>query len=66
VLTDQHLAAVALFTYAGVTDLVDGWIARKWNLQTVIGTVIDPMADKMLMTILVVCLAIKGALPRKF
>jgi cardiolipin synthase len=65
-LHDQHLAAVALFTYAGITDLVDGWIARKWNLQTVIGTVIDPMADKMLMTILVVCLAVKGALPRKF
>lgn len=64
VLHDQHLYAVALFAYAGITDLVDGWIARKWNLQTVIGTVIDPMADKMLMTILVVCLAIKGALPR--
>jgi len=63
VLHDQHFYAVALFAYAGITDLADGWIARKWNLQTVIGTVIDPMADKMLMTILVVCLAIKGALP---
>ena len=46
-----------------MTDLVDGWIARRWNLQTVIGTVIDPMADKTLMTILTVCLAVKGALP---
>jgi cardiolipin synthase (CMP-forming) len=66
VLHDQHLYAVALFAYAGITDLVDGWIARRWNLQTVIGTVVDPMADKALMTILVVCLAIKGALPRKY
>jgi hypothetical protein len=65
VLYDHHFYAVALFAYAGITDLIDGWIARKWNLQTVIGTVIDPMADKMLMTILVVCLAIKGALPCK-
>ncbi|CAG8971338.1 hypothetical protein HYALB_00005956 [Hymenoscyphus albidus] len=63
VLHDQHAWAVGLFAYAGITDLVDGWIARKCNLQTVVGTVIDPMADKTLMTILTVCLAIKGALP---
>ncbi|TGO27743.1 hypothetical protein BPAE_0037g00260 [Botrytis paeoniae] len=63
VLHDQHAWAVGLFAYAGITDLVDGWIARKWNLQTVVGTVIDPMADKTLMTILTVCLAIKGGLP---
>ena len=63
VLHDHHAWAVGLFTYAGITDLVDGWIARRWNLQTVVGTVIDPMADKTLMTILTVCLAVKGALP---
>ena len=63
VLHDYHAWAVGLFAYAGITDLVDGWIARRWNLQTVVGTVIDPMADKTLMTILTVCLAIKGALP---
>lgn len=65
VLHDHHAWAVGLFAYAGITDLVDGWIARKWNLQTVVGTVIDPMADKTLMTILTVCLAVKGALPSK-
>lgn len=63
VLHDQHAWAVGLFTYAGITDLVDGYIARRWKLQTVVGTVIDPMADKTLMTILTVCLAVKGALP---
>ncbi|KAF8851126.1 hypothetical protein BDZ45DRAFT_750962 [Acephala macrosclerotiorum] len=63
VLHDYHVWAVGLFAYAGITDLVDGYIARRWNLQTVVGTVIDPMADKTLMTILTVCLAIKGALP---
>ncbi|KAH7144648.1 CDP-alcohol phosphatidyltransferase-domain-containing protein [Dactylonectria estremocensis] len=63
VLHDYHTWAVALFAYAGVTDMLDGWIARRWNLKTVVGTVIDPMADKTLMTILTVCLAIKGALP---
>ncbi|KAB8416404.1 hypothetical protein FH972_024923 [Carpinus fangiana] len=63
VLHDQHAWAVGLFVYAGTTDLVDGWIARKWKLQTVVGSVIDPMADKLLMTVLTVCLALKGALP---
>ncbi|VUC23298.1 unnamed protein product [Clonostachys rosea] len=63
VLHDQHAWAAGLFAYAGITDLVDGWIARRWNRKTVVGTVIDPMADKALMTILTVCLAIKGAFP---
>ena len=62
---DHHKWALALFAYAGVTDLVDGWIARRWKLQTVAGSVIDPMADKALMIILTVTLAVKGAIPRK-
>ncbi|KAM0247673.1 hypothetical protein ACHAP5_003920 [Fusarium lateritium] len=63
VLHDQHAWAVGLFAYAGITDLLDGWIARRWDSKTVVGTVIDPMADKTLMTILTICLAVKGALP---
>ena len=66
VLQDAHVWATGLFAYAGVTDMLDGWIARRWNRKTVVGTVIDPMADKALMTILTVCLAVKGALPGKF
>ncbi|KAJ5600305.1 hypothetical protein N7450_001372 [Penicillium hetheringtonii] len=60
---DYHAAALSLFAYAGITDLVDGWIARKYQLQTVVGTIIDPMADKLLMTIGVACLAVNGSLP---
>jgi cardiolipin synthase (CMP-forming) len=60
---DQFKWALALFAYAGITDLVDGWMARRWKLQTVAGSVIDPMADKALMIILTVTLAVKGALP---
>lgn len=65
ILHGHPVYAVSLFAYAGITDLVDGWIARRWKLQTVVGSVIDPMADKALMTIVVVCMAIKGALPRE-
>jgi cardiolipin synthase len=63
VLHDAHAWALGLFAYAGITDLVDGWIARRWNLQTVVGTIIDPLADKTLMTVLTVTLAMKGMLP---
>ncbi|KAK9423914.1 hypothetical protein SUNI508_03930 [Seiridium unicorne] len=52
ILHDAHVWALSLFVYAGVSDLLDGWIARRWNLQTVVGSVVDPMADKALMTIL--------------
>ncbi|OJD39077.1 cdp-diacylglycerol-glycerol-3-phosphate 3-phosphatidyltransferase [Diplodia corticola] len=63
ILHDHHAWALGLFAYAGITDLLDGWIARRWNLQTVVGSVVDPMADKLLMAVTVGCLAVKGALP---
>lgn len=66
VLQDLNAWAVGLLAYAGVTDLLDGWIARRWNSRTVVGTVIDPMADKVLMTVLTICLAAKGALPSMY
>lgn len=62
---DHYNLALGLFAYAGFTDLVDGWIARKWKLQTVAGSVLDPGADKALMIIVTSALAIKGAIPRK-
>jgi len=66
ILHDAHTLALGLFAYAGVSDLLDGWIARRWKLQTVVGSVVDPMADKILMTVLTVTLAMQGALPGKF
>lgn len=63
IVNGQHNWALGLFAYAGISDLLDGWIARKWNLGTVVGTIIDPLADKTLMTVLTVSLAMQGALP---
>ncbi|KAF2258686.1 hypothetical protein CC78DRAFT_621647 [Lojkania enalia] len=62
IIHNHHLYAFSLFMYAGISDLLDGWIARKWKLQTVVGSVVDPMADKALMTTLVGCLAVNGSL----
>jgi cardiolipin synthase len=63
IVNNHHTLALSLFTYAGISDLLDGWIARKWNLGTVVGTIIDPLADKTLMTVLTVALATQGSLP---
>ena len=65
-LHNQHTWALGLFVYAGITDLLDGWVARRWSMQTVVGTVLDPMADKALMTIVVGVLGWEGWVPGKW
>ena len=45
---DRVFAAV-LFTIAGITDYLDGWYARKYNLVTKLGKILDPIADKVIL-----------------
>jgi cardiolipin synthase (CMP-forming) len=65
IVNNHPWTALGLVAYAGATDGIDGWLARKWNMQTVVGSVIDPMADKILMTVLTVALTMQGTMPRK-
>lgn len=46
----HYLAALAVFSIASITDMLDGKIARKRNIITVFGKLLDPLADKMLTT----------------
>ncbi len=55
--------AAMLFLFSGVTDIVDGWIARKYNMITDVGSVYDPLVDKLMQITSVVCLALKGIIP---
>ena len=63
ILTAQPIPALCLFAYAGLTDGIDGYLARRYHSETVVGTIIDPMADKILMTIAVVCLTATHVFP---
>jgi len=43
-------AALIVFGTAAMTDLLDGWVARRWKDESTLGAFLDPMADKLLLT----------------
>lgn len=47
-ITWNYYAASLLFVLASATDFFDGYIAREWNQMTMLGAILDPLADKML------------------
>src|SRR6187402_2465491 len=59
----NKIAALVLFLAATLTDYLDGVIARKWNLITDFGKLMDPLADKVLTASVFICLIPFGALP---
>ena len=60
VVKDNFLVAGILLVISGITDYFDGYIARKFNMKTNLGKILDPLADKFTQLTAVICLAIKG------
>lgn len=55
--------ALALFILAIISDGVDGFIARSLNQRTRLGTILDPLADKMLLLSAYICLSMASTIP---
>ncbi|KAI8985190.1 CDP-alcohol phosphatidyltransferase-domain-containing protein, partial [Pilobolus umbonatus] len=63
IVNQDYPLALGVFVAAGLTDMLDGYIARRFNLKTIVGSIIDPMADKALMTVLTITLATQELIP---
>lgn len=55
-----RITAVCVFLVAALTDLLDGWIARRWHQHSRLGSVLDPLADKGLMFSAIITLTVTG------
>src|SRR4029078_8040441 len=55
--------AAIVFGVAGVTDQIDGWLARRWHVESGVGKIADPLADRLMIEVLVVLLVVYDRLP---
>lgn len=57
------IPALIVFLTAGLTDVIDGYLARRFNWITDVGKLLDPFADKLMQCTVLVCLSLKGLIP---
>ena len=55
----EYSAAVAVILISGATDIIDGFIARKFNMVSDLGKILDPVADKLTQATVILCLTVK-------
>src|SRR5438105_10403054 len=56
-------AAGTIFGIAAITDQVDGFLARRWRVESRFGKLADPLADRLMIDAAVICLAVYDRLP---
>jgi len=60
----HYKLGLAFFVIAGITDGIDGFLARRFGQESELGTIIDPIADKLLMTTAFVILSLPNVMPQ--
>jgi CDP-diacylglycerol--glycerol-3-phosphate 3-phosphatidyltransferase len=55
--------AAIVFGIAGITDQVDGWLARRWHVESAFGKIADPLADRLMIDAAVIALFLHDRLP---
>ena len=55
----EYALAGVILAISCMTDMVDGWVARKFNMITPLGKLLDPIADKFTQLVLTICLSLK-------
>jgi cardiolipin synthase (CMP-forming) len=63
ILHQRYGRAIVLFFLAGISDVIDGFLARRFETSTPAGAYFDPIADKILLSVIYVSLGIAGAIP---
>jgi len=61
--TEQDGWAITVLAIAGVSDFLDGYLARRWNQSTDLGRILDPAADRILTVVVVLGLAYRQIIP---
>jgi len=59
----QFSLALLIFALAGISDFLDGYLARRLNQQSLLGTLLDPLGDKLLTSVAFISLCLLGLLP---
>ncbi len=60
----RFVLALAVFALAGVTDSLDGLLARRFNQKSQLGTILDPIADKLMLVTAFVVLSMRSVFPQ--
>ena len=63
---EYKLMSAAVFILASITDVLDGYIARKYNMTTKLGQLMDPLADKLMQITVIVSMVAAGIIPLWF
>ena len=63
ILQGQYPQVLALFAFAAFTDALDGYLAKRFGWHSELGKLLDPLADKLLLVTVFICLSIAGLAP---